>query len=391
MPNPVPRAPLSLFFVLFVVSGFAGLIYQSIWSHYLKLFLGHAAHAQTLVLVMFMGGMAIGAWLISRFTHRLKKLLLAYALVELLVGILALTFHPLFVAVIDVSYGSVLPQLAGTGAEPLYKWLIAALLILPQSILLGTTFPLMSGGVVRTFRALPGASVSGLYFTNSLGAAIGVLVAGFYLINRVGLPGTLMTAGLLNIGLAIALWALSKQIETADANAEIDAMLRAPGISADAATIPSAENASPSLRLMLLVALATGAITFIYEIAWIRMLSLVLGSSTHSFELMLSAMIFGIAFGSLWIKRRIDAYHNLLIVLGVVLCLKGLFAVATLPLYMGSFDVMHALFHALNKTPFAYGMYNVAGQVISMSVMVPSAFFAGMSLPMITIDRKSVV
>jgi predicted membrane-bound spermidine synthase len=47
--------------LLFTLSGFAGLIYESVWSHYLKLVLGHAAHAQTLVLSIFMGGMALGA------------------------------------------------------------------------------------------------------------------------------------------------------------------------------------------------------------------------------------------------------------------------------------------------------------------------------------------
>ena len=46
---------------LFVVSGFAGLVYQSLWSHYLGLVLGHAAYAQSLVLAIFMGGMALGA------------------------------------------------------------------------------------------------------------------------------------------------------------------------------------------------------------------------------------------------------------------------------------------------------------------------------------------
>ena len=60
------RVPRSAYFALFTVSGFAGLIYESIWSHYLKLFLGHAAYAQTLVLALFMGGMAIGSWLCSR-------------------------------------------------------------------------------------------------------------------------------------------------------------------------------------------------------------------------------------------------------------------------------------------------------------------------------------
>ena len=46
--------PRGAFYLLFVVSGFAGLIYESIWSHYLKLFLGHAAYAQSLVLAVFM-------------------------------------------------------------------------------------------------------------------------------------------------------------------------------------------------------------------------------------------------------------------------------------------------------------------------------------------------
>ena len=53
--------PRSAFYLLFTASGFAGLIYESIWTHYLKLFLGHAAYAQSLVLVVFMGGMAAGA------------------------------------------------------------------------------------------------------------------------------------------------------------------------------------------------------------------------------------------------------------------------------------------------------------------------------------------
>jgi predicted membrane-bound spermidine synthase len=62
--------------LLFALSGFSGLIYESVWSHYLKIFLGHAAYAQALVLVIFMGGMSIGAWLISKTTHRIRNLLL---------------------------------------------------------------------------------------------------------------------------------------------------------------------------------------------------------------------------------------------------------------------------------------------------------------------------
>src|SRR6202162_15937 len=72
---------------VFVVSGFTGLIYESIWSHYLKLFLGHAAYAQTLVLAIFMGGMALGSWTIAHHSCRIRQLLWAYVLVEAMIEI----------------------------------------------------------------------------------------------------------------------------------------------------------------------------------------------------------------------------------------------------------------------------------------------------------------
>jgi MFS family permease len=82
-------------------------------------------------------------------------------------------------------------------------------MILPQSVLLGMTFPLMSAGVLRAFPDRPGRSVALLYFTNSMGAAVGVLVSGFFLVRVAGLPGTIRIAGLLNLAVALALWYLA--------------------------------------------------------------------------------------------------------------------------------------------------------------------------------------
>src|SRR5882757_4843638 len=119
------RIPRSVFFLLFTVSGFAGLIYESIWSHYLKLFLGHAAYAQTLVLGLFMGGMAIGSWLCSRWSAGWRNLLRGYAVAEGLIGIAALAFHPVFVAATDAAYESILPALGGEIPAMLFKWTLA--------------------------------------------------------------------------------------------------------------------------------------------------------------------------------------------------------------------------------------------------------------------------
>src|SRR5262245_11139321 len=361
------RVPRSVFFLLFTVSGFAGLIYESIWSHYLKLFLGHAAYAQTLVLALFMGGMAIGSWLCSRGSERWRHLLRGSAVAEALIGVAALLFHPAFVAATETAYASILPTLGGEVAATLFKWTLAGLLILPQSVLLGMTFPLMSAGLIRRYPAAPGESLAMLYFTNSFGAAIGVLASGFVLIEAVGLPGTLQVAGALNLLLAAAVWVLAREAEPP----------LAPG---------AADRSGPGggHRLFLAVALLTGAASFVFEIGWIRMLSLVLGSSTHSFELMLSAFILGIAVGGYWVRRRIDSIADPVGFLGVVLTVMGLLALATLPLYGQMFGVMQVVIQALARTDAGYALFLFSSHGIALAIMFPATFCAGMTLPLIT-------
>ena len=366
------RVPRSVYFALFTVSGFAGLIYESIWSHYLKLFLGHAAYAQTLVLALFMGGMAIGSWLCSRYSDRWRNLLAGYAVAEGLIGVAAIAFHPVFVAVTETAFDSLLPALGDATLAALAKWSLGALLILPQSVLLGMTFPLMSAGLIRRYPSAPGGSLAMLYFTNSFGASIGVLASAFIMIDRLGLPGTITAAGLINLALAAIVWLLARRPEERPRRASSGR---------DAMRSSGRESA---WMLYLVVAALTGAASFIYEIGWIRMLSLVLGSSTHSFELMLSAFILGLAFGGLWVHRRIDTIADPQRFVGIVHVLKGLLALATLPLYGQMFSVMQAVIKALAKTDAGYAFFLASSHGIAIAIMFPATFCAGMTLPLIT-------
>ncbi len=314
-----------------------------------------------------MGGMAIGSWLVARYSVRIRRLLLGYVLVEGVIGVLGIVFHRGFVAITDVSFTTVIPALAAPLAIHAYKWSLAGLLILPQSILLGMTFPLISGGIIRRWSEQPGTTLSMLYFTNSLGAAAGVLVSGFVLIRTVGLPGTILTAGLLNIVLAVCVWLLIRdQSEPAPQST------------------PAAFGSSTTDRWFLLAAFFTGAASFLYEIGWIRMLSLVLGSSTHSFELMLSAFIFGLACGGLWMRKRIDRMQDPLRYLGIVMAIMGALALLTLPAYNYTFDVMAAAIGTFTHTQSGYTAFNLVSQGIAMAIMLPTTFCAGMTLPLLT-------
>lgn len=362
-----------IFYILFTFSGFSGLIYESIWSHYLKLFLGHAAYAQTLVLAIFMGGMALGSYLCSRFSFRWRNLLKGYAIAEGVVGVFAVFFHPIFDFLTQSSYSIVIPSLPSPEVITLYKWALSAALIFPQSVLLGMTFPLMSAGILRIHKEEPGRTISLLYFTNSIGAAAGVLFSGFILIKSVGLPGTIRTAGFINLALAMAVFLLIRKYAISP-QAEPSQQRR-----------PNTAKRDSMYVVLLSISLLTGLASFIYEIGWIRMLSLVLGSSTHSFELMLSAFILGLALGGLWIQKRIDSISKPVNYLMIVQIIMGLFAMATLPVYGNTFKVMQWLLKSLSKTETGYMLFNLSGHAIAMAVMLPATFCAGMTLPLITL------
>src|SRR5207249_9623473 len=107
----MPDRNVKLLFALFALSGFTGLIYESVWSHYLRLCLDAAAFAQSFVLAAFMGGMALGAWLASRWSARLKNLLAAYGWSEAAIGGAALIFHESFLLSTQFSLDQVLPTL----------------------------------------------------------------------------------------------------------------------------------------------------------------------------------------------------------------------------------------------------------------------------------------
>lgn len=360
---------------LFVLSGFSGLIYQSIWSHYLGLVLGHAAYAQALVLAIFMGGMALGAWLASRGSVHWRALLLRYALLELAIGLCGLVFHPVFEAYIGLSQRTVLPALASPVAAHAYQWSTAALSILPQCVMLGMTFPLMSAAYLRLVPAQDGEVLGGLYFSNSLGAALGALAAVFLLLPAMGMPGAMFTAGLLNVLVALGAWATWK----ASAGTAHAAGADAP----PAGSQPDGDT--PALvRLLLASAFVTGASSFVYEIGWVRMLNTALGTTLHSFELMLAAFILGLAFGGLRVRQRSGRMADAVRSAGWAQVWMGVCALLSVIVFAHSFQGMAWLMQSLNRNDSGYALFMAGSALVALLVMFPAAFFAGMTLPLFT-------
>jgi predicted membrane-bound spermidine synthase len=209
-----------------------------------------------------------------------------------------------------------------------------------------------------------------LYFTNSLGAAFGVLASGFWLIEKLGLPGTILTAGILNVALALVVWAITKSLPPQASMAGTEGKAASSG---DIATLA-----------ILVLAFATGAASFVYEITWIRMLTMGLGASTHAFEVMLSAFILGMALGGLAIRNRIAAMSRGVWWLAGLVAAKGAFAILALGVYVNVLDLMQWTMSGVAHSRAGYTLITLFGQFASMLVMFPSAFMAGMTLPVAT-------
>lgn len=377
--------PVIALALLFILSGAAGLIYESVWARYISLLVGHSAYAQVIVLVIFLGGMAVGSIAVGKWSERIRSPLLWYAIVEVAIALIALVFHDVFVGITDIAYEQWLPKLSVGGGVTAATWTLAALLILPQSILLGATFPLMTAGALRRRTGGSGASIGLLYFANSFGAAIGAVVGGFSLVSAYGLPGTLSAAALLNfiVALGVILGFVRPAMGQPDHRAvaaETRALAQAESRSNGR---PEATNARLH-ALMLAVSFGTAFSSFLYEIAWTRMLSMVNGSATHSFEIMLSAFILGLALGALCISRFADSSTDRLRLLALLQWAMGIAAIATLPLYLASFDWMASLLNAIRDTETGYKLFSVARYLIALAIMLPATFFAGTTLPLIT-------
>ncbi|MCA9689669.1 MAG: fused MFS/spermidine synthase [Myxococcales bacterium] len=356
-------------FLLFFLSGLSGLIYESIWSRYIRLFVGSAATAQVLVLSLFMGGMSLGALIASRKLAGVRSPIRAYGIIEGAIGLYAFAFPHISEWVMRISYDTLFPAVGTAGGVAIVKWALAGLMILPPCIFLGMTFPLMSAGILRQDPKRTGEILSFLYFTNSLGASLGAVLSGFVLVVRFGLPGTLLCAAALNI-LIMLLALRHKQTY--------------PPIAARPDAAPAQASGVSLLLVFLAVAFGTGLSSFMYEISWIRLLSMIIGSATHSFEVMLSAFVFGLALGGLWVRRRMDTYRHPERVLAIVQLVMGMSAIATLPLYRIAVLAMGGLLQSDERTTTLWITFNVLRYLLCLLIMLPATFCAGMTLPLLT-------
>jgi spermidine synthase len=365
-----------LVLLLFLISGAVGLGYQVLWSRYLLEFIGVSAYSYATVLAAFMGGLALGSALLGRLADRVRSPLRLFAVLEAGVGLYALVYPYLSEAASAFYSGlvSFTPERAGAGHALWAKVLIAGLLLLVPTTLMGGTYPALVRHATDRLRHV-GRTASQLYAVNALGAVAGALVMAFALMPALGMRLSLVVLALANGLVAAGALLLARwdhpPAEERPASDGIDALEPAPPL------------ARRQVRIALLLILVEGFLAFTLEIAWTRYFGVVLGSSTYSFALVLAAFLSGIALGSAWLSRSEAALRRPLRFFGWTQVLAGLSVLAPLALYPYLPWLILNIGTLFSDQPAAFFLYEGCQLLVCYLVMLPPTVLIGMALPLL--------
>ncbi len=349
---------MHLLLPLFALSGWAGLGYQVLWSKYLLGFIGVSALSYAAVLSVFMGGLALGSRYLGQALDRIARPLKFYGILELLLGIYSiLLFEPLL-SLMGELYLEASGNLESGWILIGFRAILAALVLLFPTILMGGTYPAVLKASLRTDSGI--ARNSGLlYGINALGAALGSLGMAFWILPSYGLAASLQIMGILN--LLLALWAF---------------LIREPACKDQNTRLP---YAPPSFDSLDLSAGLCGFFTFSLEIGWTRFFSLSLGSTTYSFSLVIATFITGIGLGGLVASRIRPGSRSL----GFCLLGAGSYILFTLPIQPYFPLIFKGFSQMLQPIPSAYWIHEGGKILLATCLMLPATFLSGMILPML--------
>ncbi|HCH65099.1 MAG TPA: hypothetical protein DFR83_20005 [Deltaproteobacteria bacterium] len=372
---------VTLLVPLFVLSGATSLVYETLWERQLHLVMGTSQISVITVLTAFMAGLAAGGFLAGRFADKVRRPLLAYALLEGAIGVYAVAFPLLLDAIVPVYTGL---YAAAGGGDPLLfamiQFVLVGFFLLPPTICMGATLPLLARFAAST-EGEAGQQIGRLYGANTIGAVCGVGMAGFYLLPTFGLSTTTVITAAGNV--ALCMMAAFLNLGTGRIGAQDDAAATA------AETVPSDASRTDGGWAWVLppLALLAGTATLVYEVSWFRVLGLILGGSAYAFSTMLLAFLLGIGSGGwlggfaadrAWKRGGLPGGLALLAALQVGV---GLLAYGVMWQYNELPFVFVELYEWFQSSNLDYGWLWLGKLGIAITVMLPPCLLMGATFP----------
>jgi spermidine synthase len=361
------RLPVAAIAPLLFSSGLCALVYQSAWLRDLRLVFGASTAASAAVLAIFMGGLGAGGLLLGKRADARRDPLRLYADLELGVAAFAAVTPPL-VALVRWLYGLLGGSVAmGAGLGTVVRLVLAALVLLPPTLLMGGTLP-AAARAVETDDDAGRRNLAFLYGANTLGAVTGAGLSTFVLLEALGAHRMLWLACGLNVVVALAARLLARGAAPVE-------------VSAAAAPAPLAD-AGPAIpaRLVLGASAIVGFAFLLMELVWYRMLAPILGGSSYTFGLILVLALLGVGLGGAAYAAWMDRRPATLAGLALTCALEALFM--AIPFALGDRLALLAL-AARDLGALGFGSLVLGWSFVAALVVLPAAFVSGVQFPLL--------
>jgi spermidine synthase len=207
------KLPLPIIAAVLLVSGFATMAYEIFWFRAMKYVIGNSTYAMSLVLAVFLSGLALGGvahrWFAKRPERNLAFVQAGIALSALTaIGLLSMLlsspewssrFSVFTPAIGDLPWFSAVWRTA----------LLAVTILLPPTLLMGLAFPLASALYIGKISTL-GREVGTAYLFANIGGIAGVVIGGLVFLPALGIIGATQLIATFNLASAavVALWLL---------------------------------------------------------------------------------------------------------------------------------------------------------------------------------------
>jgi len=303
-------------FLIYLLSGLCGLIYQMVWVRKFTLIFGATLPAMSAVIAIFLLGLAAGSWIFGKISTSTRNPVRLYGIFECIIGMYALIF-PLLLSAVEQIYGLLYPSLSTqfTAVQAVRLALAFVVLIVP-TMLMGGTLPLLVRHFVQESRQA-GEGTGLLYGLNSLGAALGCILSGYILFQMIGINTTNTVTAIVNTIAGISALLISRKTGR---------------MQSDAVT-QEAEGRAQSSRWSAKVWLAVGCFAFSgvvsmsYEMVWLRYLLFYFRDTAYLYSGIIAIFITGIALGSFICRGFLSRVERPLALFGLLQLGIGIFTI----------------------------------------------------------------
>jgi spermidine synthase len=285
--------PRIVYLVIFL-SGFASLGYELCWIRKGALLVGATPQALSIVVAVFFGGLAAGAYLFGQLSTRTGNPLLWYGMLECAVGLLAAATPALFGSAGEVSAQAYQWAETSQTLHLLVRSALVAAVILPTCVLIGGTLPLLCQFSIYTRQADIRVAAGILYAINTCGAFFGCMLCGIWFIPLLGIDAAIWLNAFISFTVGAGVILVSR---TTPMPSRSDSS--APEFCSPQENSGSLVDSKLTGIILYALFFWAGFVALGYELLWVRFLSLLIHNTVYTCIFSLGAVLLGIAVGGL--------------------------------------------------------------------------------------------